>query len=116
MIGTEAALAFSRNSPMAGMSLDQICLGSWQRLLRSRTRRAVLLPSSVKGFGSGLFGPSCYQDMEASSRTDSTPIFFRSIVLFPLFSFLLLPFCCLLRLAQTALKVHSFGAAAALTS
>jgi len=89
MIGTEAALAFSRNSPMAGMSLDQICLGSWQRLLRSRTRRAVLLPSSVKGFGSGLFGPSCYQDMEASSRTDSTPIFFRRIVLFPLFSFLL---------------------------
>src|SRR5262245_53936009 len=59
MIGTPAALALSRKSPSGAVILEQTCLGSSQRALRSSTKMAVLLLSRASGFGSGRFGPSC---------------------------------------------------------
>src|SRR5262245_19651511 len=67
MIGTAAALALSRKSPKGAVILEQTCLGSSQRALRSSTNMAVLLPSRVSGFGSGRFGPSCAQAPAADS-------------------------------------------------
>src|ERR1051325_5949567 len=59
MIGTAAPRAVSRNSPTAGAILEQTCLGSSHRAFMSRTRTAVVLASSVSGFGSGRWGPCC---------------------------------------------------------
>src|SRR6266545_7072332 len=61
MIGTAAALTLSRKSPSGAVILEQTCLGSSQRALRSSTNTAVLLLSRVSGFASGRFGPSCAQ-------------------------------------------------------
>src|SRR5512132_275578 len=69
MIGTAAVLALSRKSPSGAVILEQTCLGSSQRALRSSTSRAVLLLSRVSGFGSGRFGPSCAQVLMADSAT-----------------------------------------------
>src|SRR5882724_740226 len=69
MIGTPAALALSRKSPSGAVILEQTCLGSSQRALRSSTKIAVLLLSRVSGFGSGRFGPSCAQALAANSVT-----------------------------------------------
>src|SRR5437773_6922714 len=69
MIGTAAALALSRKSPSGAVILEQTCLGSSQRALRSSTNIAVLLLSRVSGFGSGRFGPSCAQAPAADSVT-----------------------------------------------
>src|SRR5882724_2241267 len=69
MIGTAAALALSRKSPSGAVILEQTCLGSSQRALRSSTSIAVLLLSRVSGFGSGRFGPSCAQVPMADSVT-----------------------------------------------
>src|SRR5262245_51830371 len=71
MIDTAAALALSRKSPKGAVILEQTCLGSSQRALRSSTNMAVLLLSRVKGFGSGRFGPSCAQALAAESVTQS---------------------------------------------
>src|SRR5262249_61247170 len=71
MIGTAAALALSRKSPKGAVILEQTCLRSSQRALRSRTNIAVLLPSRVSGFGSGRFGPSCAQAPAADRVSQS---------------------------------------------
>src|SRR5262245_44941664 len=71
MIGTAAALALSRKSPSGAVIFEQTCLGSSQRALRSSTKIAVLLLSSVIGFGSGRFGPSCAQAPAAESMTQN---------------------------------------------
>src|ERR1043166_508601 len=67
MIGTAAARTFSRNSPTIGVSLEQVDLGSSHRAFRSRTKRAVVLPSRLTGLGSGRFGPSCAEASKTSS-------------------------------------------------
>src|SRR6185312_471040 len=69
MIGTAAALALSRKSPSGAVILEQTCLGSSQRALRSSTKIAVLLLSRVNGFASGRFGPSCAQTAVADRMT-----------------------------------------------
>src|SRR5215472_17159337 len=69
MIGTAAALALFRKSPKGAVVLEQTCLGSSQRALRSSTNMAVLLPSRVSGFGSGRVGPSCARIPTADTTT-----------------------------------------------
>src|SRR5262245_55865776 len=58
MIGTPNVLTRSKNSPMGSNNFEQHSLGSWQRVLRSKTTTAVDSISKLIGFASGLLGPS----------------------------------------------------------
>src|SRR5499427_9591972 len=72
MMGTPAALAWSKNSPNGAAIFEQTCLGSSQRAFISRTNIAVVLLSKVRGFASGRFGPSCAPNPRHQRRDKKT--------------------------------------------